>query len=167
MLRSEGSVTHHANTSPTRVTLFLHQTSTSILNNPSSANIKYSGKALVGLFVFMGGSVNYLLSAFDVHPYDIQAWLSTCVIICHPWFLYTETAQHKSLRPRPAGRRTAWLQYCGRDVNVAISFCVTRCATKFRFHTWRHGGITVCVCLFWHSYSVKLGKVSSWIRFPN
>lgn len=53
------------------------------ISNPSS-DIHHSVKAFVGLFVFMTGTVNHLLSAFEVHPYDKEAWLSTCLMICHP-----------------------------------------------------------------------------------
>lgn len=120
---SISSITHHANSSLTQVVLFIHHTSSSILNNPSSSDIKDSVKALISLFVFMSGTVNHLLSAFEVHPHDKQAWLSTCAMICHPWFLYTETAWQKALHPRPKGRTEHWVQSCCSIGNVVVSFC--------------------------------------------
>lgn len=90
-----GSIsTNHANASPSPVVLFIYYVTASIFNNPSSWEIQHLVKALVGLFVFVKGTVNHPLSTFELRPYD-----ETCVIICHKWFLYTKTLWKKPSQP--------------------------------------------------------------------
>lgn len=146
------------------------------LNNPSSSDIKDSVKALVGLFIFMSGTVKHLLSAFEVHPYDKQAWLSTCAIILHHdfyalrhhgWNLLTHIPDVAGLKAR-----------CRPD--VMLEMCLWTYSWRLTvqrkiLEMLRQTNLTpqsnfnrVCLCLqILHFCSLRLGKLSSWVEFPN
>lgn len=144
-----------------------------ISDNPSSSDSKESVKALVGGFVFQSGAADLSLSASQIHPHDKQAWLSTCAMICHPWFWCCETARLQIHAPTSQRQDGAgcWARSRCSAGNVVASFCpnanlMLNCSVFSEDPSECDSSqTTICVCLSLQFCSLALERYPPGLSF--
>lgn len=126
--------------------------------------------------IFMSGTVKHWLSAFEVHPCDKQAWLSTPAIICYTMiFMHWDSAAiFSSATTRMWRDWTRGPSPCSGGsvlVNESLMFiwgmkCLTN-VTSNQFDSRVKLQYEMFMSVILRFCSLGLGNVSSWVKFQN